>query len=167
MRFTPVILSLSLAFGLTASVLHSAPSPIMDPRAAALESEGRAALKAGNVQAAIDDFEAALAIQPGNLTITLGLAAANRQQGMQGKALHYYRVALTYDSQNLDAIAGEGAALVEKGAVEKARRSLAHLKTLCNDCAQSHQLAEAIARGPAPKVVSAEDVTPAPTVSNN
>jgi len=167
MRYSPAALSLSLVFGLAASALHSTPSPVLDPRASALEAEGKKALEAGNVQGAIDNFEAALAIQPGSIVLTLDLAAANRHQGLQGKALHYYRVALGYDSQNLDAIAGEGAALVEKGAVEKARRSLSRLQSLCNNCAQVKDLSEAITRGPTPKMVSAEDVTPKPTVSNN
>ena len=168
MRFTPAALSLSLALALTASALHSAPSQVLDPRAQALEMLGKQALAAGDVQKAIDQFEAALAIQPGNIVLTLDLAAAHRKQGLQGKALHYYRVALGYDSQNLDAIAGEGAALVEKGAIEKARRSLARLQSLCGGgCAQVKELGEVIARGPTPKMVSAEDVTPSPTVSKN
>ncbi len=87
---------------------------------------------------------------------------------MQGKALHYYREALKSDPQNLLAISGEGAALVEKGAVDKARRNLARLQGLCGDgCDATRSLAAAIAKGPAPRVVTAEEVKPEPVVSEN
>jgi Tfp pilus assembly protein PilF len=73
---------------------------------------------------------------------------------MQGKALHYYRRVLTSDPQNLDAIAGEGEALAEKGALEKARANLARLENLCGKgCEASRQLGAAIAKGAAPQVV--------------
>lgn len=168
MRFTPVSLALSLSFALTASVLYSAPATPLDPRAVALMNEGRAALASGNADAATDSFEAALAVNPGNVGIMLALAEASRKQGMQGKAIHYYRQALVIDPQNLDAMAGEGAALVERGAIEKAKRDLARLEGMCgSSCAQAKLLADAIAKGPAPKVVTAEDVKPQPTVSAN
>ncbi len=168
MRYTPAALALSLAFGLTASVLYSAPSTVLDPRAAALVEEGRGAVAAGQIDQAIDHYEAALAIQPGSVPVMLELADATRRQGMQGKALHYYRVALVQDPQNIEAITGEGTALVEKGAVEKAKRSLARLTTLCGKmCPQTKQLAAVIAKGPTPRMVSADEVKPTPVVSQN
>ncbi|MDE8652748.1 tetratricopeptide repeat protein [Novosphingobium album (ex Liu et al. 2023)] len=168
MRYTPVALALSLAVAVSSSVIHSAPSDPMDPRATALLAKGRTAMEAGKVNDAIDDFEAALAVQPGNVTVLLDLAAATRRTGLQGKALHYYREALEGDPRNLAAIAGEGAALAEKGATEKANRNLARLKTLCGDnCAEARQLSAAIAKGPAPRMVTAEAVTPKPVVSEN
>lgn len=168
MRFTPAALALSLVFALSSSYLYSAPQVPLDPRAAALQAQGRAALSGGNVQEAVDAFEAALAIQPGSVPLTLDLAEATRQQGMQGKALHYYRVALVRDPQNIDAISGEGVALVEKGATEKARRNLARLQGLCGqECAQTQALIAALTRGPSTRVVTAESVKPSPTVSEN
>lgn len=168
MRYAPVALALSLVVAVSSSVLHSAPAEVLDERAAALLAQGRADLAAGRSQPAIDAFEAALTVQPGSVQILNDLAAANRRVGLQGKAIHYYREALSIDARNLSAIAGEGAALAEKGATEKANRNLARLKTLCGgDCAEARQLASAIARGPAPKVVSAEAVTPKPVVSEN
>jgi len=157
MRFTPAGLALSLVLATAASVGHSATPQPLDPRAAVLVREGQTALSGGNVEGAIDAFEAAMAIQPGSTQITLHLAEATRRQGMQGKALHYYREALERDPQNLDAIAGEGAALVEKGAIEKARRNLARLQSLCGrSCTQAAALAARIERGPAERVVTAE-----------
>ena len=168
MRYTPAALALSLLAAVTASVSHSAPPQPMDPRASSLLAQGRAALASGNSDVAIDSLEAALTIQPGSVPILLSLADATRRQGMQGKALHYYRVALKAEPQNLMAISGEGAALVEKGAVEKARRNLARLQGLCGDsCDATRLLTAALARGPTPRVVTAEAVTPAPVVADN
>lgn len=168
MRYTPVAVALSLLAAVTASVSYSSPPQRLDPRASALLTQGRAELAAGRIDPAIDAFEAALVIQPGNVPILLNLAEGTRRQGMQGKALHYYREALEAEPQNVLAISGEGAALAEKGAVEKARRNLARLKGMCGDnCDATKDLAAAIAKGPALRIVTAESVTPAPVVSEN
>jgi Flp pilus assembly protein TadD len=168
MRYTPVAVALSLVVAVSSSVLQSAPNEALDPRAASLLAQGRTELSAGRNEAAVDAFEAALTVQPGNAQILVELASATRRLGMQGKAIHYYREALEIDPRNFAAIAGEGGAMAEKGATEKANRNLARLKSLCgNDCAEARQLAAVIARGPAPKVVTAEAVTPKPIVSEN
>ncbi|MFX8903237.1 hypothetical protein ABTM99_20290, partial [Acinetobacter baumannii] len=79
----------------------------------------------------------------------------------------YYREALERDPNNIGAISGEGAAMVEKGAIDKARGNLARLQGLCGRaCPETDQLAAAIARGPAPRVVSAETVKPQPVVES-
>ncbi|WP_140420572.1 tetratricopeptide repeat protein [Novosphingobium sp. B 225] len=168
MRYTPAALALALLAGVTSSIGQGATPTPLDPRAAALIQQGRAALGAGNIDGAIDAYESALAVQPGHVAIYLNLAEATRKQGMQGKALHYYRQALMIDPGNQYAIAGEGEALVEKGAVEKARRNLARLRQLCGgDCPPSLTLAAAIQKGPAPRVVTADQVKPQPVVSQN
>ena len=168
MRYTPVALALSLLAAVTASTGFSAPPQALDPRAGALLVQARSALASGQTDLAIDAYEAALTIQPGYVPILLGLADATRHQGMQGKALHYYREALEADPQNLQAISGEGAALVEKGAVDKARRNLTRLQGLCGDtCEATRLLAAAIAKGPAPKVVTADSIKPQPVVTDN
>ncbi|MCZ8017826.1 hypothetical protein [Novosphingobium sp.] len=167
MRFTPAALAMSLLATVTASVGQSAPPSPLDPRAALLVAEGRKALAAGDANGAIDAYEAAFALQPGHIAILLNLAEATRKQGMQGKALRYYREALEREPDNLYAIAGEGQALVEKGATERARRNLARLEQLCGkSCAPARDLAAAIQQGPARQVVTAEAVTPKPVVSN-
>lgn len=167
MRYYPAALALSLLAGVTASAGWSAPALPLDPRAAALVTQGRAALAGGDANAATDAFEAALAVQPGHPAIVLDLAEAARRQGMQGKALRYYRDVLDRDPQNLAALSGEGAALAEKGAIEKARRDLAKVEGLCGSgCAPARSLAEAIARGPAQHLVTAEELKPKDSVSN-
>ncbi|HTK71259.1 MAG TPA: tetratricopeptide repeat protein, partial [Croceibacterium sp.] len=64
MRYVAPALALSLAVALTASVGMSAERQ-PDPRAAALVVQGKSHLAAGQVQSAIDSFEAALAVDPG------------------------------------------------------------------------------------------------------
>jgi tetratricopeptide (TPR) repeat protein len=167
MRYYPAAIALSLVVAVTASAGFSAAPQPLDPRAASLVAQGRTSLGSGHVDQAIDAFESALAIQPGEPAIYLDLAEATRRQGLQGKALHYYREVLERDPQNVAAISGEGAAMVEKGAIEKARRNLARLQGLCGDkCEATQSLAAALAKGPPPVLVRAEAVKPAPVVTN-
>ena len=148
MRFAPAAAALSLLVAVTASV-GMAGDRAPDPRSAALVEQGRSQMAAGQVQAAIDSFEAALAIDPGHGAIYLELAEAARIEGLQGKAIQYYRAALERDPNNFAAMSGEGEALIEKGAVEKARRKLAQLQSLCGaNCEESRQLAGAVMREP-------------------
>ena len=167
MRYAPAALALSLAVAVTSSVgVASDRAP--DPRSAALVEQGRSQLAAGQLQAAIDSYEAALAIDPGHTAVYVELAEAARQQDLQGKAIHYYRAALERDPNNFAALSGEGAALVEKGALEKARRKLAQLESLCGEtCSESRQLAAAIERGPQAATLTAEAVMPEPVVTQN
>ncbi|WP_305095853.1 tetratricopeptide repeat protein [Croceibacterium aestuarii] len=167
MRYTPAALALSLLIGVTASV-GMAEDLQTDPRSAALEAQGRSQLQAGQLQMAVDSFEAALVIDPANTRVYLDLAAAARAQGLQGKAIHYYREALERDPKNFAALSGEGEAMLEKGAVEKARRNLAQLESLCGaQCSESRELAAAIERGPVTGTLTAEAVMPEPVVTQN
>lgn len=172
MRFYPAALALSLLAGVTASMGTAKSADPVDPRAQILLQQGRQFLSQGRIGEATDQFEAALAIEPGYVGTYLALADAARQNGLQGKAIHYYRVALTSDPNNLAALSGEGGALVEKGAVEKARRNLTRLEGLCGKrCPETQELSALIARGPQAPVLSAEaaltDPRPEPTVESN
>jgi tetratricopeptide (TPR) repeat protein len=148
MRFAAPAAALSLCLAMTASISVAGDEAAPDPRAAALVAQGQALLAGGQPDAAIDAFEAALAVDPGYTPIFIDLAEAARQQGLQGKAIRYYRDALARDPGNFAAISGEGAALVEKGALEKAKRNLAKLQSLCGDsCPETVSLQSSIARG--------------------
>lgn len=166
MRFAPAAAALSLCLAMSASVLNAGSGDAADPRAAALIAQGKAALQSGETQAAVDAFEAALAVDPGYTPIFVNLAEASRQNGLQGKAIRYYREALLRDPGNFAAIAGEGAALVEKGALEKAKRNLAKLQSLCGDnCPETVALQGTIARG-VPARLAADTAAPGAAVSN-
>lgn len=167
MRYAPAAIALSLLAAVTSSMGQGAMRQ-PDPRAAQLLEQGRAALKAGQTQAATDAFEAALAVDPGYVPTYFALGDAARADGLQGKAIHFYREALQQEPDNLAALSGEGLALFEKGAVEKARRNLTRLETLCgSSCPEARTLAEAIAAGPKEPVLTAEAVTPQPVVTQN
>ena len=114
MRYSPLALALSALIALSASSGPSDGQETIDPRAASLEAIGRGALAAGDTLQANDAFEAALAVDPGATPLLIDLAQAARREGLQGKALHYYRAAMDREPKNLAAIAGEGEALAEK-----------------------------------------------------
>ncbi len=167
MRYTPFAVALSLFAAVSSSALLGAGYE-PDPRAQALVAEGRAALEAGDTQAAIDAFEAALVVDPAYSQVYVDLADAARADGLQGKAIHYYREALERDPENIAAISGEGAALAEKGALDNARRNLARLENLCGStCMETRELAAAIEAGPVERVMTAEAVSPDSAVTAN
>jgi tetratricopeptide (TPR) repeat protein len=131
MRFAPAAAALSLALAVTSSV-GWAGNDAPEPRAGVLIAKGETALAQGDTQGAIDAFEAALAVE-----------------------------ALTREPRNLAAIAGEGEALVEKGAVEMAKGSLAKLQSLCGEsCPETQTLSATIAAGPPARVQTAEALLP-------
>ena len=167
MRFYPAALALSLALAMQSSV-SMGQDRTADPRAAALVAEGKAALAAGDAQGAIDALEAALVIDPAATGAYVQLAQAARAQGLQGKAIHYYRIVLDREPRNFAAMAGEGEALLEKGAVERAKLSLSKLESLCGaDCEETRELAAYIDAGPNATVLTGEAVTPAASVTQN
>ena len=164
MRYYPAAVALSLLCAVSASVGNSAVPA--SPAAVALQQQGKAALVAGKTQAAIDAFESALVVDPAYTALYLDLADAARRDGLQGKAIHYYRQALEREPNNFAAIAGEGEALVEKGALEKARRNLAQLQSLCGEsCKETKALGAKLAQVPATPVLTADAMKPKATVA--
>lgn len=167
MRYSPAAAALALLLAVSSSVSYGANYE-PDPAAAALMAEGRDRLAAGDPQGAIDYYESALAVDPAYTAVYLRLAEVARQNGLQGKAIHYYREAQSREPGNFAAISGEGAALLEKGAVEKARANLSRLESLCGvSCAETRELAAAITAGARSAVLRAEAVTPETVVTQN
>ena len=167
MRFAPIAIAISMLAAVSGSA-GLANGQQVDARAQALVAEGRTQLAAGDVQGAIDSFEAALVIEPGHSDIYVHLAEAAREDGLQGKAIRYYRDALKHDPENVAAISGEGEALAEKGAIDNARELLVRVQDLCGgECMEATQLAAAIERGPILPVVTAEAPTGEAAVSAN
>ncbi len=156
MRYAPAAAALSLLFAVSASVGSSADRA-PDARAVLLVAKGDAAMSAEDPQAATDAYEAAFAVDPGYTPILLKLAEAARAEELQGKAIRYYREALARDPDNFEAISGEGEALLEKGAIEKARRNLARLESMCGEgCNETRRLAVALSTQPEDRVLTAE-----------
>lgn len=168
MRYYPAAIALSLLVAVTASVGQARDTAPSDPRVSTLLASGNASLSAGDTETAIGLFESALALDPGHIGTYVALGEAERKANMPGKAIHYFREALSRDPNNLSAISGEGEALADKGAIDRARGNLARLEGLCGkSCSEVQALSTTIARGPLPRVVSADSVKPEPKVESN
>ena len=136
------------------------------PQSVALMNQGQAAQAKGDLDAAIDAYESALAADPRNRSAIVALAQVARAQGLPGKAIGLYREALLLEPNDIAALAGQGEALADKGAIELARKKLADVQRLCKDkCPQVASLEKAIANGDTKRVVAAEAITPKPVVA--
>ena len=162
MRVSSVAVAAALTLACLSASLHSQrPDDQIDPRSAALLMKGRAAQAAGNLQQATDFLESAVAVDPRNRPAFKALAEVADQVGLPGKAIRLYREALLLEPNDVEALKGQGEALVQKGAVNRARDNLAKLKTLCRDaCPEATQLAAAIAKGPPPIATAQASVPP-------
>lgn len=167
MRLTPPAIALAVALATVSSVSHSQrPDNQIDARSLALMRLAQAEAAAGRYDAANDALESALAVDPRNRQAFLVLADVAKRQELPGKAIRFYREALLIEPNDVAALAGQGEALVAKGAVVKARENLARVKTLCvTSCPEQATLAAAIERGNAGTAMSAQAVTPRPTVT--
>ncbi|WP_420146290.1 tetratricopeptide repeat protein [Sphingobium sp.] len=164
MRFTPASIGLAAALSTVSSVgLSQKPDSQISPKSVEWQQAGETARKAGNLEGATDALESALAIDPRNRAAFVELAEVARAQGLQGKAIRLYKEALLLDPTDVVALAGQGEAMVEKGAVAKAKDVLAQAQSLCKgDCAPVGKLAAAIEKGPpAVAMTTAKEADPA------
>lgn len=164
MRFVPVALAAALGVAaVSTTVIAQKPDAQIDPRSTMIVEQARAAQRAGNLEQANDLLESALAVDPKNRTAFMALAEVARMQGLPGKAIRFYREALELEPNDVAALAGQGDALVQKGAVTKARENLAKLKKLCTAaCPEESRLAAVIEKGPPPAVLSAQATNKVP-----
>jgi len=162
MRFSPAAIALSLLLATVSSNgFGQAAKPPPDPRSQALVELGAKAQKTGDFDGAIGYFESALAIDPANRNAYIALAQVARAQGLLGKSIRLYSEALVLDPQDVDALAGQGEALVDRGAVEKAKALLGRIETICGgSCGAAERLQVALAEGPPEKIQSAEAARP-------
>lgn len=153
------LMLLSVSTGLRAQ----RPDDQIDPKSVVLVQQGRAAQAAGNLDGATDALESALAVDPRNREAFVALAEIARARDLPGKAIRYYHDALNLEPNDVSALRGQGEAMVQKGAVEKAKENLAKIRTLCGSgaCNDGTLLAAAIAKGP-PVTVAAQ-ATPVTT----
>jgi Tfp pilus assembly protein PilF len=164
MRFYPAALVLALGLAtLSSSSIGQRRDDQIDPRSLALLHQGDALRAQGNLSGAEDLLESALAIDPRNRAAYVALGHVARDQKLPGKAVRFYRDALALDPNDVVALAGQGEAMVQKGAVERARVNLARINQLCKTaCASSTELSAAIAKGPPAEVVTAQATTKVP-----
>ena len=169
MRLTPIALSLAIALATMASAGHGQkPDDQLDPRSVALTQQAHSLQATGRYQEAVDLFESALAVDPRNRRAFIGLARVAQSQNLPGKAVRLYGQALQLEPNDIEALAGQGIALVQRGAVDRARKTLERVRGLCaNACPEASTLAAAIAKGPPPQAQTAQaPEPPAPAAKN-
>lgn len=160
MRISARFLVLGGAALMVASpVIGQRPDNQINPRSVQLQQQAEAQLAAGKLKEAADLLETSLAVDPRNRSAFVDLARVAKQEKLFGKAIRLTNEALQLEPNDLDAIEVQGEAMVELGAIPRAKQNLAKLQKLCsNNCRQVAALSTAINRGPtvasatAPKV---------------
>lgn len=150
MRFVAHVSLVSLAALLVAGpVVGQRPDNQINPKSVELLRLGQDHLAAGRFIEADDALETALVVDPRNRTAFIALAKVAQKQKLFGQAIRYTRKALALEPNDIEALAVQGEAMVELGAVAKARENLARLQQLCpTGCAPLTELTTAITRGP-------------------
>ena len=167
MRFSPPAIALSLLLATVSSVSYTQPAErAINPQSTALLDAGYIAQKDGDLNEATNFYEAALAVDPANRAAYIALAQIARAQDLPGKAIRLYREALALNPNDLAALSGQGEALVQRGAIEKAKLNLARIDSLCRStCEESTKLTAALDKQNDVPVLSAEAVAIQPTVT--
>ena len=157
MRPTFRILMASVGVALLAAPLSGQrPDDQISPRSVELMRQGERLLASGKFVEADDVLEAALTVDPRNRAAFVIMARVAQKQKLFGQAIRFTNKALALEPRDLDALAVQGEAMVELGAVPRARDNLAKLQKLCpNGCKQLSTLSAAINRGPSVAAVRA------------
>lgn len=132
----------------------------LHPKSVELLRQGEALLAAGKFTEADDALETALAVDPRNRAAFVVMARVAQKQKLFGQAIRFTNKALALEPRDRDALAVQGEAMVELGAVPRAKDNLVKLQKLCpSGCQQLAVLSAAISRGPTVAVAKA---TPTP-----
>lgn len=147
--FAPVLAVGFAALTMSAPVAGQRADDQIAQQSVTLRHQGESLLGAGKLEQAEDAFEAALAVDPRNRWAFVDLARVADKQGLFGKAIRMSNKALLLEPNDPDAIAVQGEAMVELGALARAQQNLQKLQTICTKgCPQLAQLSAAITRGP-------------------
>src|SRR5205823_12641544 len=150
MRSLPRLLLVGFAsVVLAAPVIGQRTDDQIQPKSVELQRQARAALATGKLETAEDILETALAVDPRNRGAFVDLARVAEKQHLFGKAIRMTNKALLLEPNDPDAIAVQGEAMVEMGALPRAQANLQKLQAICKGgCPQIAQLSGAISRGP-------------------
>jgi tetratricopeptide (TPR) repeat protein len=159
MRIAVRFLMVGAAATLLASpVVGQRPDNQIAPQSIQLQQQAEAQIAAGKPSEAADLLETALVVDPRNRSAFVDLARVAKQQKLFGKAIRLANEALQLEPNDLDAIEVQGEAMVELGAIPRAKENLAKLQKLCsNNCSQVAALSSAISRGPTVASAKAPD----------
>ncbi len=167
MRLTPIALSAALVLATMGSAgWGQRADDQIDPRSLDWLRQGQALTASAKYGEATDALETALALDPRNRAAYVTLARVAQGQKLPGKAIKLYAEALQMEPNDVGALAGQGEAMVQRGAVERAKRNLDRIRTLCKEpCPQAVTLAGVIAKGPPAEALAASRA-PAPSANN-
>ena len=152
MRLTPFVLCLGLAAStLPVAVVGQRPDDQIAPQSVTFVKQGETLLSQGKLVEADDALESALVIDPKNRAAFTVMARVSIKQKLYGQAIRLTNKALSLEPTDRDALAVQGEAMVELGALPRAKENLEKLQKLCGNagCPQVATLSTAIARGPA------------------
>jgi tetratricopeptide (TPR) repeat protein len=120
----------------------------LHPKSVQLLRQGEALLAAGKFVEADDALETALAVDPRNRAAFIVMARVAHKQKLYGQAIRFTNKALLLEPTDRQALAVQGEAMIELGALPRARDNLAKLQKLCpSGCAELATLSGAITRG--------------------
>ena len=151
MRSLPrLLLTGFVGLALASPVMGQRADDQIQPKSVELQRQARTLIAAGKLEQADDVLETSLAIDPRNRGAFVDLARIAEKQHLFGKAIRMTSKALLLEPNDPDAIAVQGEAMVEMGAVARAQANLQKLQQICGakGCPQSAQLSAAISRGP-------------------
>lgn len=150
MRLLPNVLIAGAAVALAASsAIGQRPDDQLLSRSVELLHQGQVHLAAGRFIEADEALETSLAVDPRNRAAYNSLARVAQRQKLFGQSIRYTKKALLLEPNDRDAIAIQGEAMVELGALARAKENLAKLQKLCpSGCTQLAELSATITRGP-------------------
>ncbi|MCH8615230.1 hypothetical protein LZ016_03810 [Sphingomonas sp. SM33] len=160
MRLLSSVLIAGASVALVASAaVGQRPDDQILPRSMELLKVGEGHLAAGRFAEADGALETALAVDPRNRAAYNALAKVAQREKLYGQAIRYTKKSLILEPNDKDAIAIQGEAMVEMGAVARAKENLAKLQKLCpGACPQVAELSAAISRGPTVASAKAPEV---------
>jgi tetratricopeptide (TPR) repeat protein len=162
--FVPAVMIAISGIALSSPAVAQLPDDVIAPQSMALQAKGKASLAAGKFDEAESYFESALAADPRNRSAYVDIARVAEHEHLYGKAVQMTNKALSFEPNDTVAIAVQGQAMAELGAIARAQANLAKLKQICTKgCPEIAQLEAAIARGP---VVATAAASKADTASD-
>lgn len=157
MRLLHRIALVGIAVMAAAPVASQKPDDQILPRSMEMLRQGETLLTAGRFAEADDVLETALAVDPRNRAAFVVMARVAQKQKLFGQAIRFTNKALALEPRDRDALVVQGEAMVELGALPRAKDNLVKLQKLCpSGCQQLAMLSAAINRGPT--VASAKPV---------
>ena len=157
--FPRLLLAGFAAAALVAPVAGQRSDDQIQPKSVQLMHQGEALMAAAKLEDAENALETALAVDPRNRWAYIDIARVAEKQHLFGKAVRMTDKALLIEPNDPDAIAVQGEAMVEMGAIARAQQNLQKLQQICGakSCPQVAQLSAAISRGPAVASVKTPD----------